>query len=144
MRYRHRRALGRTILTAGREPEIYETQGRRVNTPEAGPPVILVVEDIDWIRAGMMRTLRRHGFRAVEAADDSGAMEAARRERIDLILTDEELPTFDALLARVRELPANLRVPVVVVNPDADEQTRYGDAVVVTDYAQLRTILLHT
>lgn len=113
-----------------------------METPDAGPPVILVVEDIDWIRAGMTRTLRRYGFRVVVAADDSEAVEIARRERPDLILTEEQLPTFDALLARVRDLPAGRRAPVVVVNPDADEQTRYGDAVVLTDFGQLRTLLL--
>ena len=113
-----------------------------MDTPDAGPPVILVVEDIDWIRAGMARTLRRHGFRVLEAADDDAAVELVRRERPDLILTEEQLPTFGALLARVRELPANRRVPVAVVNPDADGETRYGDAVVLTDYGQLLTLLL--
>lgn len=115
-----------------------------MGTPDAGPPVILVVEDIDWIRAGMKRSLRRHGFRVVEAADADEAAEVARRERPGLILTDEELPTFDALLARARELPADSRVPVVVVNPDANGHTRYGDAVVLTDYAQLRNLLPRT
>ncbi len=115
-----------------------------MSTPGAGPPVILVVEDIDWIRAGMTRTLRRHGFRVVEAADDAEAIEVVRGERPDLIMTEEELPAFDALLDSVRELPANLRVPVVVVNPDADELTRYGDAVVLTDFGQLRTLLIRT
>lgn len=115
-----------------------------MSTPGAGPPVILVVEDIDWIRAGMRRTLRRHDFRVVEAADDAEAIEVARRERPDLIVTDEELPAFGVLLDRVSELPANLRVPVVVVNPDADGRTRHGDAVVLTDFGQLRTLLLRT
>ena len=115
-----------------------------MSTPEAGPPVILVVEDIDWIRAGMARNLRRHGFRVLEAGDDSEAVEVARRERPDLIMTEEQLPAFDALLARVRELSADRRVPVVVVNPDADGDTRYGDAVIVTDYGQLRALLLRT
>ena len=115
-----------------------------MDTPDAGPPVILAVEDIDWIRAGMTRALRRHGFRVLEAAGDAEAVEVVRRERPDLILTEERLPAFDALLARVRELPANLRVPVVVVNPDADAATRYGDAVVLTDFGQLRSILLRT
>ena len=115
-----------------------------MSTPEAGPPFILVVEDVDWIRAGMTTTLRRHGFRVIEAADAGRAVEVARHVRPDLILTDEGLPTFDALLAGVRGLPADRRVPVVVVNPDADEQTRYGDAVVLTDYAQLRTLLPRT
>lgn len=114
-----------------------------MDTPEAGPPVILVVEDIDWIRAGMTRTLRRHGFRVLTAADAAEAVEIARREQIDLILSEEELPTFDALLARVGELPANRRVPVVVVNPDAESHTRYGDAAILTDYAQLRALLTH-
>ena len=113
-----------------------------MNTPDAGPPVILVVEDIDWIRAGMTRSLRRHGFRAVEAADDAEAAELIRRERPRLILTEEALPAFGALLALVRALPADRRVPVVVVNPDADDQTRYGDVVVLTGYDQLRPLLL--
>ena len=115
-----------------------------MSTPEAGPPIILVVEDIGWIRAGMARSLRRHGYRVAEAADDDEAVEAVRRERPDVILTEEQLPGFDELLARVRDLPANLRAPVAVVNPDADEGTRYGDAVVLTDYAQLRTLMLRT
>ena len=115
-----------------------------MSTPDAGPPVILVVEDIDWIRAGMTRTLRRYGFRAAEAADDAGAVEAIRRERPRLILTEEELPTFESLLARVRELPASRRAPVVVVDPDADAETHYGNAVVLTDFGQLRTLLLRT
>lgn len=115
-----------------------------MSTPEEGPPVILVVEDIKWIRAGMTRTLRRLGFRVVGADDDAEAIEVARHERPNLILTEEQLPGFDALLARVRELPANRRVPVVVVNPDADGETRYGDAVVLTDFGQLRALLLST
>jgi len=113
-----------------------------VSTPDTGPPVILVVEDIDWIRAGMTRTLRRYGFGVIEAADAAGAVEIARREHPDLSLTEEQTPTFAALLARVGELPANRRVLVVVVNPDADEQTRYGDAFVLTDYGQLRSLPL--
>lgn len=113
-----------------------------MNIPEAGPPVVLVVEDIDWIRGGMKRTMLRHGFRVVEAADVAEAVEIARREWPDLILTEEQLPFFDALLASVSELPASRRVTVAVVNPDADEHTRYGDAVVLTDFGQLRTLLL--
>jgi DNA-binding response OmpR family regulator len=113
-----------------------------VNTPATGPPVVLVVEDIEWIRAGMRRSLGRYSFRVFEAADDDEAMEIARRERPDLILTDERLPTFDWLLRRVRELPADRRAVVAVVNPDADEGAHYGDAVVVNDYAELRALLL--
>lgn len=141
MRYRHGRARGRTILTTAPPARNPHKRANHLSTPEPGPPVILVVEDIDWIRAGMRRSLGRYGFRVVEAADASHAIEIARRERVDLILTEEELPTFDALLALALELAADRRAPVVVVNPDADGETRYGDAVIVADYAQLRTLL---
>ena len=111
-------------------------------TPGGRPHTILLVEDVDWVRAGVGRTLRRHGYRVVEARDDAEAVEAALRESPNLILTEEELPAFDALAARLRGLPEHRRVPVVIVNPDADENTRHGDAIVLASYDRLRDLLL--
>jgi len=112
-----------------------------MNTSEGRPATILVVEDVDWIRAGMKRVLRRYGYRILEAPDEATAIEIAERERPELILTEEQFPSFDTLTTRLRQLPALQDLPLVIVNPDAAEHTRYGDAHVLNDFAQIETLL---
>lgn len=104
-------------------------------------PTVLVVEDIEEIRSGMKKSLRACGYRVVEAADADEAVEVASRRPPDLILTEEEVPTFAALLERARQHPLLKGLAVVIINPDAEEGTRYGDAVVLADYNQLKNLL---
>lgn len=65
------------------------------------------------------------------------AFQLAEREPPELILTEEELPTFDALMTRLREHPTLSSVPVVIVNPDAENGARHGDAYLLADYADI-------
>lgn len=102
---------------------------------------ILIVEDLDWIRSGMRRLLHGYGYRVLEATNDEEAIEVAERTRPDLILTDEELPTFFRFADRLRRHPTLRTVPVVVVNPDAEEGSRFGDAVVLTGFDRLESLL---
>jgi CheY-like chemotaxis protein len=82
---------------------------------------VLVVEDGNTLRALLRAWLARHGCRVVEAADGRAAVEAARRERPDLILMDLHLPKMDGFSAarRIREL-AGLGddVPILAVSAD--------------------------
>jgi CheY-like chemotaxis protein len=105
------------------------------------PPTVLIVEDIDWIRSGMKRAVERYGYLVAEATSDADAFEVAGLESIELILTEEQLPTFAALMARLREHPVLSKVPVVIVNPDVEDGTRYGDAYMLTDYADIMSLL---
>jgi CheY-like chemotaxis protein len=89
----------------------------------------------------MKRSLRGCGYRVAEAADAGEAVEVASHQPPDLILTEEELPTFAALLEQAREHPSLRGLPVVIINPDAEEGTRYGDAVVLAGYDQLKNLL---
>lgn len=102
---------------------------------------ILIVEDIDWIRSGMKRAVEHYGYRVVEATNDAEAFALLERESPALLLTEEKLPTFDALLARLREHPAFRNLPVAIVNPDADEGARHGDAYLLTDYTHIASLL---
>lgn len=108
---------------------------------EGRPPTILIVEDIDWIRSGMKRSATRQGYRVVLATNDAEAFEVAEREAIELILTEEQLPTFDTLMSRLSEHTDFRNLPVVIVNPDAEEGERYGDAYLLTDYDQIASLL---
>ena len=102
---------------------------------------ILIVEDIDWIRSGMRRAVERKGYRVVEARNDAEAFAFAELQSIDLILTEEELPTFKDLMARLHEHLTLSNVPVVIINPDAEDGARLGDAYLLAEYAGISSFL---
>ncbi|MFN2493154.1 MAG: response regulator [Pyrinomonadaceae bacterium] len=104
-------------------------------------PTVLIVEDIDWVRAGMTRAVERLGYRTVQATDVAEAFAVAERESIDLIVTEEQVPTFDVLMTRLRGHSALSNVPVVIVNPDAEEGARHSDAYLLADYADISSFL---
>lgn len=99
--------------------------------------IVLIVEDDEWIRKGMKRTVEALGYRVMVAEDGREAVAAAERLRPQLILTEEEMPHFYDLTKRLREHPTLLNVPIVIVNPDVENDTRFGDAIVLTNYDQL-------
>jgi CheY-like chemotaxis protein len=104
---------------------------------------ILIVEDVEWIRAGMKRVLGAYGYRVVEATDEVGAARLAESEAADLIMTEEQVPFFDALIEGIRGHPKLRNVPIVIVNPDAEEENAgYRGALVVTDYSLLEQLLV--
>ena len=104
-------------------------------------PTILIVEDIDWIRAGMKKAVERHGYRAVEAWNDEEAFQFPELEPIELIVTEGGLPTFNTLMARLHEHPTLSTVPVVIVDPDSEDGARNGDAYLLADYADITSLL---
>ena len=79
---------------------------------------ILVVEDFEDNRFMMRRLLEMSGYRVVEAVNGEQAVEAAERERPDLILMDLSLPKLDGLAAtrRIREQHGAARVPIIAVS----------------------------
>lgn len=104
-------------------------------------PVVLVVEDVEEIRSRMKDSLRSYGYEVVEATDADEALLAAERTPPDLIFTEEELPALDDLTERLRRHSDLSQVPIVIINPDEEEGTRYGDIIVLGDYEQLRALL---
>lgn len=101
---------------------------------------ILIVEDIDWIRSGMRNAVEREGYRVAEARNDVEAFGFAEQS-IDLVLTEEELPTFKDLMARLHQHPTLSRVPVVIINPDTEAGARFGDAYLLANYGDIWSFL---
>ena len=106
---------------------------------EARSSLVLIVEDIDWVRSAMTKSLERLGYRTAQATDDAEAFAVVEREPIDLILTEEQMPTFAVLMARLHA--ALSKVPVVIINPDAEEGARHGDAYLLADYDDICYLL---
>jgi CheY-like chemotaxis protein len=86
--------------------------------PPARQPTILVVEDHNDTREMLHTLLEMWGCRVVEACNGLEAVEAASRERPQLILMDGRLPFLDGLEAtrRIRENGLRDQVKIVALN----------------------------
>lgn len=113
-----------------------------MNDTNSDRAIVLIVEDVGWIREGMKSAVKALGFRVMEAENVEAAVAAAERVRPSLSLTEEDVPGFYDLTERLRAHPTLLHVPVVIVNPDAEDGTRYGDAIMLTDFDQLERFLV--
>ena len=97
-----------------------------VSQPES-PGRILVVEDDPEAAAYVLHVLRnRGGFEVTHIADPAAALDRARAERWDLVLTDVEMPgmTGIELLEAVREITPQLPVAVYTAHASVDYAVR--------------------
>ncbi len=93
-------------------------------------PLLLVVDDNDDLRTLVRKHLVAH-FRIAEARDGESALEHARRETPDLVITDVMMPGLDGLglLRAFREDPTLDFVPVILLTARhevADRVAAYG------------------
>jgi PleD family two-component response regulator len=127
--------------SSAREGRLDQTKRESVVTNGNGQRVALVVEDVGWIRAEMARQLEARGYEVVSAADAAEAMRLAERNTPTVILTEEDLPTFDELVGSVQAHPSLRDVPIVIVNPDPGAEARGDGTVVLPDYDQIERLL---
>ena len=96
------------------EPSVHYAHQTRT----ARQPTILVVEDHDDTREMLHLLLESWGCRVVEACNGLEAVEAASREKPQLILMDSRLPLLDGLGAtrRIRENGLRDQVKILALN----------------------------
>jgi two-component system, OmpR family, KDP operon response regulator KdpE len=82
---------------------------------------ILIVDDEPPIRRLLRNTLAVQDYRVVEAATGKEAIDAARREKPDLVVLDLGLPDSDGMDV-IREIRARSPVPIVVLSSRGDEK----------------------
>lgn len=77
----------------GLEPEPVVETGN-VPTVRGGSETVLVVEDEELVRAPVVRALRGHGYRCLEARDGIEALRLLEQDRlhVDLVVTDVVMP----------------------------------------------------
>jgi CheY-like chemotaxis protein len=87
---------------------------------------VLVAEDHEDTRQLLRALLEKRGLSVVEAGDGFEAVDAAERERPDLILMDSGLPLLDGIAAtrRLRNLPALSAIPIVFLSGHAGPQAQ--------------------
>ena|SRR5579863_5498021 len=87
---------------------------------------ILIVDDSSAMRSVIKRILAISGFEmdtCLQACDGEDALSTMRREPVDLVISDINMPRMDgeALLREMSEDPALSGIPVVIVSSDATE-----------------------
>lgn len=108
---------------------------------------ILVADDDAGARLGMRRFLEGEGFVVDVAEDGARALDAARRARPDVVLTDVQMPVMDGieLCRRLHEFDPTLPVLVVTafgVIPTAVMAMQEGAVDYLTKPLDLDTVLL--
>jgi len=105
----------------------------RAGTP-ARPLTVLVVDDSKVVRIKTSRLLEKHGYQVLLADDGLTALACLNAQRVDLVITDVEMPGLDgfALTQRLRSLPRWTRLPVIMIT-SSDEKHRADAAAVGVD-----------
>lgn len=95
-------------------------------TPPLAARAALVVDDSAAMRRQLCQALERAGMLAVEACDGAQAWRQLQTSRVDVILTDINMPVMDGLklVGLVRAAGAHRTTPVVVITTEAGEPDR--------------------
>ena len=97
------------------------------------PRTVLVVDDSAAIRKILQRvrqmvtfTLKQAGFTVMEAADGKDALQRLGTGRVDLVVTDLNMPNMDGitLIRSLRARPASKTTPVLMLTTESQESKR--------------------
>ena len=84
--------------------------------------LILTVDDSSTMRQMITFTLKGAGFDVLEAGDGVEALGVATGKKLDLIITDVNMPRMDGitLVQRLRALPQFKFTPILVLTTESD------------------------
>ncbi|HSK93594.1 MAG TPA: response regulator transcription factor [Candidatus Angelobacter sp.] len=85
---------------------------------------LLVVEDDRTLRQALTFNLTREGYEVTTASDGEAALEAARDERLDLIILDVMLPGMSGVEVLRALRGGGIATPVIILSAKGDEIDR--------------------
>ena len=90
------------------------------------PPLVLLAEDDEDVRALAELVLRREGYEVTAVADGQAALEAADERTPALAVLDVSMPRMDGVDAarRLRERPETHDVPIILLTARVTEADR--------------------
>src|SRR5436309_5742813 len=88
------------------------------------PANIVVIEDEQAIRRGVVDLLRASGYQVAEAADGARGLEESVRRGVDLVLLDLLLPKRDGLDVLVELRKTRPTLPVIILTARGTEDDR--------------------
>ncbi len=101
--------------------------GRTAPAPtEAGPPLVMIVDDSLTVRKITSRTLVRAGFDVLTARDGIDALELLNDRIPDVILLDIEMPRMDGFefTKTIKNEPRHAHIPIIMITSRTAEKHR--------------------
>ena len=92
---------------------------------------ILAVDDSGSLRQMVVFSLKAAGYQVTEAVDGVDALDKAKVQVFDLVLTDQNMPIMDGLtlIRSLRGLPSYAKVPILMLTTEfSDEMKAKGKA----------------
>ncbi len=90
---------------------------------------VMVVDDSEPIRKFLAFALRAQGFSVIPARDGMDALEKLSQTRVDLVITDLNMPNMDGFefLRALREDREYFKVPVIILSSlSSDKDVELG------------------
>ncbi len=87
---------------------------------------ILAVDDSASMRQMVAFTLKGAGYNVIEAADGQEALDKARGETVDLVLTDQNMPRMDGitLVQNLRGLATYAATPILILTTESSDEMK--------------------
>ena len=87
---------------------------------------ILAVDDSPSIRQMVTFTLKNAGYDIISASDGLAGLKEANSHRVDLVLTDQNMPGMDGLtlIRELRQLPAYRATPILMLTTEAGDDMK--------------------
>jgi two-component system chemotaxis response regulator CheY len=87
---------------------------------------IMTVDDSTTVRQMLSFTLQDAGYEVIEAGDGVDALEKLKKESIQMLITDLNMPRMDGieLIREVRKTPGNRFVPIIMLTTESQDQKR--------------------
>jgi len=87
---------------------------------------ILAVDDSASMRQMVSFTLKGAGYHVIEASDGQEAYEKAVNARVDLVLTDQNMPRMDGvtLVKNLRVLPGYQNTPILILTTESSVEMK--------------------
>lgn len=87
---------------------------------------ILAVDDSASMRQMVAFTLKGAGYNVIEAADGQEALDKARGETVDLVLTDQNMPRMDGitLVQNLRGLATYATTPILILTTESSDEMK--------------------
>lgn len=87
---------------------------------------ILTIDDSKTIRDMLLLTLTDAGFDVLQAVDGKDGVEVLGRERVDVVITDINMPNMDGyeVIRHLRADPAHKTTPILVLTTESDSDKK--------------------